>query len=862
MTPRTKEILRRVQADPLDASAAEAARRELMAVGDHKRLESLLRWRAATLRDRGAPSAVIADVHRSLARLRLEHLKDSAGAVSAYQDALTARPEDLEAMHELATLYVDRARATGVEEEYSRAATLYYGVACWLEGQDAVPYLEAALDCDPAHEQSLDMLELLAKAPGDKPLLVQRWLQFIQHAGEGRAVDNRRVLLAREYTAAEKLEEAMRCLEPLAARGVSKAQEAVENLRRRIGGGSPASRPAPSASWPDEDAATIVRPALADGGGLASPFGRDPFASPPSSGSTELEPTDPMARYPQHPARPGGQPAPARFGGVVFHGPSVETELTTDESSWPPKTDPSREHFIAPPKPPTGRIRQEPAESRPARRRKAKRPRPEPAYAPAVDHHEPPPPSAPVELPRDGLEPILYSVDEDEIADREELEFEEPFPVQVIVAGDAVAAPMSSARKTQPVLEVIRISDGRVVGSDTLRWPGQRLRPRGAPFSVVRGSQRATLRLRRSSDGALWRAGRQPGLPPEELPPPGQLRLELDDVVEVREAPVTWRIRLFRPKSKPPAFESWNDIPWKVYGACAGLAVFQHLLVLGFFLGLASLGVSFRVEDRPQEEIFAEVRMRVTKLPPTEQPRPRPERRRERRLQERPPEPEEEQVRIPRSLRTKLRQIARERDGEQGSTDRLVNALRSPVQGAGQSLSEVVSNIDAAEGGADSGAFRVGGTLAALEGAGVNIASGGGGDIGTVGGQTATKNLDRMEASGGPVRGRVRGVQALARVQGSLSRGEVLAVINRAIGRIQRCYERALTTNPSLAGQVTFAWTIQPSGSVSGVSQTSSTLSNPAVSTCISGVIRGLRFPQPQGGPVTVAFPFMFQRVP
>jgi hypothetical protein len=100
----------------------------------------------------------------------------------------------------------------------------------------------------------------------------------------------------------------------------------------------------------------------------------------------------------------------------------------------------------------------------------------------------------------------------------------------------------------------------------------------------------------------------------------------------------------------------------------------------------------------------------------------------------------------------------------------------------------------------------------------------------------------------------------LGRVEGSLSRGEVMAVINRAMGRITRCYEAALNRSAAVSGRIVFEWTIQPTGATAGVRQASSTIADPTLSNCIAGVIRGLRFPRPQGGPVSISFPFMFQR--
>jgi len=80
------------------------------------------------------------------------------------------------------------------------------------------------------------------------------------------------------------------------------------------------------------------------------------------------------------------------------------------------------------------------------------------------------------------------------------------------------------------------------------------------------------------------------------------------------------------------------------------------------------------------------------------------------------------------------------------------------------------------------------------------------------------------------------------------------------MAKIQQCYERGLTRNPTLAGQVKFDWTVTPSGSVSSLRQASSTLGDIDVTTCIAGTIKRMQFPKPQGGSVTISFPFIFRR--
>jgi hypothetical protein len=89
----------------------------------------------------------------------------------------------------------------------------------------------------------------------------------------------------------------------------------------------------------------------------------------------------------------------------------------------------------------------------------------------------------------------------------------------------------------------------------------------------------------------------------------------------------------------------------------------------------------------------------------------------------------------------------------------------------------------------------------------------------------------------------------------------VIKVINSKLGQIQGCYERALTKNPSLAGKVTFEWTVRTNGRVRNAREKTSTLGNPKVSQCILRIIRSMRFPRPRGGEVIIAYPFMFRSV-
>jgi TonB family protein len=92
---------------------------------------------------------------------------------------------------------------------------------------------------------------------------------------------------------------------------------------------------------------------------------------------------------------------------------------------------------------------------------------------------------------------------------------------------------------------------------------------------------------------------------------------------------------------------------------------------------------------------------------------------------------------------------------------------------------------------------------------------------------------------------------------GDLSPQEVAKVVNRRIGAIKGCYERALRRNPNLEGKITVRFTISGSGKVSTARTILNELS-PDVGNCIVSAFKRFRFPQPDGGAVTVEYPFLF----
>jgi TonB family protein len=96
-------------------------------------------------------------------------------------------------------------------------------------------------------------------------------------------------------------------------------------------------------------------------------------------------------------------------------------------------------------------------------------------------------------------------------------------------------------------------------------------------------------------------------------------------------------------------------------------------------------------------------------------------------------------------------------------------------------------------------------------------------------------------------------------VIGGLDKDVIAKVIRRHQNEIKYCYESELNKNPSLAGKVAVAFTIDPTGAVAEANVTESTLNNSTAENCMLSRIRRWKFPEPKGGGVVaVTYPWLF----
>lgn len=142
--------------------------------------------------------------------------------------------------------------------------------------------------------------------------------------------------------------------------------------------------------------------------------------------------------------------------------------------------------------------------------------------------------------------------------------------------------------------------------------------------------------------------------------------------------------------------------------------------------------------------------------------------------------------------------------------------------------------------------------------------NGGGGTALGIGGLGTQGNGRGVGGSGGiDLGGRGKSVTKVipgkTTVVGGLDKDVIAKVIRRHQNEIKYCYESELNKNPSLAGKVAVAFTIDPAGAVADANVAETTLGSTPAENCMISRIRRWKFPEPKGGGVvSVTYPWLF----
>lgn len=132
------------------------------------------------------------------------------------------------------------------------------------------------------------------------------------------------------------------------------------------------------------------------------------------------------------------------------------------------------------------------------------------------------------------------------------------------------------------------------------------------------------------------------------------------------------------------------------------------------------------------------------------------------------------------------------------------------------------------------------------------------GGLGTQGNGRGTGGRGGIDL-GGKGKAITRIIPGKTTVIGGLDKDVIAKIIRQHQNEIKYCYESELNKDPSLAGKVAVAFTIDPTGAVSEASVTESTLGNSTAEKCMLSRIRRWKFPEPKGGGVVaVTYPWLF----
>ena len=462
-----------------------------------------------------------------------------------------------------------------------------------------------------------------------------------------------------------------------------------------------------------------------------------------------------------------------------------------------------------------------------------------------------------------GGEPAV--VDEDDEDDEDDSDFVPPFDlIDALSSGGFHGDPVSDGKATS--LEVVHYRAGRILSVRHPRVKGP-LRAHGLPepigvveddgsfsfhpeacraFAVREGGRTLTIQdVLARRDGAKLRL--VPGM------------LVSVDLVGDDRVMVHWVLRA--QALVPPRVSLRPSTDGITTG---GLSIALHLAI-GLFIGIVVLGGKKQADSDINAGRFATIATKELELEP---PPPTP-----------PPEiPAPDAVTTTDTLpptmhdqaasKSQVPAPAGARHAGPDSAPASASAQRilSALGGAPSAISVdaiSVTNLDALPVAA--GGFKVSGSVGKAPGdtLRVAVAGGGGREVDTksaseLGGNSLGRVAARGEAGGGAVRARVTAAPQAIRGEGHLDRGEIQKVVNAHLYQVQGCYERQLARDPSLAGKISYEWVVDVSGGVSSVRIGRSTVHSVEVTTCIQSAIQGWKFPPPQGGSVTVTYPFAF----
>jgi TonB family protein len=139
----------------------------------------------------------------------------------------------------------------------------------------------------------------------------------------------------------------------------------------------------------------------------------------------------------------------------------------------------------------------------------------------------------------------------------------------------------------------------------------------------------------------------------------------------------------------------------------------------------------------------------------------------------------------------------------------------------------------------------------------------GGGALGTglgagKGGGRAGNGAGGAGGGGGRGEAKVTVTPGTPQVNGFLSAEQINRVVRANQAALRYCYEAEVQRQRGLRGKVVIEWRVDRAGAVPTARVSSSTMHNAGVEGCLLRQVKKWRFPKPDGGEVTVMYPFLF----
>ena len=197
------------------------------------------------------------------------------------------------------------------------------------------------------------------------------------------------------------------------------------------------------------------------------------------------------------------------------------------------------------------------------------------------------------------------------------------------------------------------------------------------------------------------------------------------------------------------------------------------------------------------------------------------------------------------------------------------------VLGGQQALTGALGTIMAGDTGALNSKMAVamsgeGGELVIGHGSGGMGFRGTGGGGGGTAGYGRIHGLGAIDTGGGTGRNANVGIGrksakkvasvkiATGQSTGGCDKGDIAKNVKVRAAALRSCYEMQLMSKPTLQGKITAQWTIDTEGAVKNPKIVSDTMSNAAVSDCVTRTIGRIRFKKPEAGICVIQWPFVF----